>query len=45
MDHELRKEVVELLTEIVLFILSAFGLIAAAKEFLRHGRNLGFWSA
>ncbi len=34
-----------MLTEIVLFILSALGLIAAGKEFLRRGSNLGLWGA
>lgn len=40
-----RKEVIAMLTEIVLFILSALGLIAAGKEFLRRGSNLGLWGA
>lgn len=32
-------------TEIVLFILSALGLVAAGKEFLQRGGNLGLWRA
>lgn len=40
-----RKEVIPMLTEIVLFILSALGLFVAGKEFLRRGRNLGLWDA
>lgn len=31
--------------DIVLFILSAVGLVAAGKEFLQRGRNLGLWGA
>ena len=29
--------------EIVMFILSALGLAAAGREFLRRGHNLGLW--
>jgi hypothetical protein len=32
-----------LLIDIVLFILSAFGLVAAGKQFLYRGQNLGLW--
>jgi hypothetical protein len=31
------------LTEIVMFLLSALGLAAAGREFLHRGHNLGFW--
>lgn len=31
--------------EIVMFILSAFGLVAAGKQFLQRGHNLGLWGA
>ena len=31
--------------EIVMFILSAVGLVAAGQEFLRRGQNLGLWGA
>lgn len=34
-----------MLTGIVLFILSALGLVVAGREFLRRGRNLGLWGA
>jgi hypothetical protein len=34
-----------MLTEIVMFVLSALGLVAAGREFLRRGRNLGLWGA
>lgn len=40
-----RREVIVMLTEIVLFILSALGLVAAGKQFLQRGRNLGLWGA
>jgi hypothetical protein len=30
--------------EIALFILSALGLVAAGREFLVRGQNLGLWS-
>lgn len=40
-----RKEVVSVLFEIIMFVLSAFGLVAAGKEFLRRGHNLGLWGA
>ena len=43
MDHGARKEVIAMLIEIVMFVLSALGLAAAGSEFLRRGRNLGFW--
>lgn len=36
---------IAVLIQIVLFILSALGLVAAGKEFLRRGRNLGLWGA
>jgi hypothetical protein len=29
--------------ELALFILSAFGLVAAAKDLVRRGQQLGFW--
>lgn len=31
--------------EIIVFVLSAFGLVAAGREFLRRGHNLGLWGA
>lgn len=34
-----------MLTDIVLFVLSALGLVAAGQEVLRRGRNLGLWGA
>ena len=34
-----------MLLEIVLFILSAFGLVAAGNQFLKRGRSLGLWGA
>lgn len=39
------KEVVAVIFEVVMFILSAFGLVAAGKEFLQRGHNLGLWGA
>jgi hypothetical protein len=44
-DDGLRKEVVSVFFEIVMFVLSAFGLVAAGREFLRRGHNLGLWGA
>ncbi len=44
-DDGLRKEVVSVFFEIVLFVLSAFGLVTAGREFLRRGHNLGLWGA
>lgn len=38
-----RKEVVAMFIDIVMFILSALGLVGAGREFLRRGQNLGFW--
>jgi hypothetical protein len=32
-------------TDIVFFILSALGLVAAGNEFFQRGRNLGLWGA
>jgi hypothetical protein len=29
--------------KIALFILSAFGLVAAGKQFVRRGQDLGLW--
>jgi hypothetical protein len=29
--------------DLALFILSAFGLVAAGKDFIRRGHTLGFW--
>lgn len=29
--------------DVALFILSAFGLVAAGREFVRRGHNLGLW--
>lgn len=40
-----RKEVMIVFIELVMFILSAVGLVAAGKEFLRRGHNLGLWGA
>lgn len=34
-----------MLIQIVLFVLSGLSLVAAGKEFLQRGRNLGLWSA
>lgn len=34
-----------MLNDIVLFILSALGLVAAGKQFLQRGQNLGLWGA
>jgi hypothetical protein len=44
-DDDHRKEVSSMLSDIVLFILSAFGLVAAGKQFLQRGENLGLWGA
>jgi len=44
-DDGLRKEVVFVFFEIVMFVLSALGLVAAGREFLRRGHNLGLWGA
>jgi hypothetical protein len=35
--------VIDMLIDIVVFILSAFGLVAAGQEFLQRGRNIGLW--
>jgi len=35
--------VIDVLYEIVMFILSVLGLLVADREFLRRGHNLGFW--
>jgi len=40
-----RREVIAMLIDIAFFILSALGLIAASKEFLQRGRNIGLWGA
>ena len=40
-----RKEVIIVLMELVMFILSAFGLVAAGKEFIRRGHNVGLWGS
>ena len=32
-----------MLTQILLFIVSACGLVAAGREFLRRGQILGLW--
>ena len=29
--------------DLVLFLLSALGLVAAGKEFIQHGHALGLW--
>lgn len=34
-----------MLNDIVLFILSALGLVAAGKQFLQRGQDLGLWGA
>jgi hypothetical protein len=39
------KEVMILFIELVMFILSAVGLVAAGKAFLRRGHNFGLWGA
>ncbi len=44
MDDGFRKEVIAVLVEIVMLILNALGLVAAGREFLRRGHNLGFCS-
>jgi hypothetical protein len=41
--HGARKEVITVLMQIVMFVLSALGVVAAGREFLRRGHNLGFW--
>jgi hypothetical protein len=41
LDDGLRKEVVAVFFEVLMFVLSAFGLVAAGKEFLPRGHNLG----
>jgi hypothetical protein len=43
-DDALGKEVTVMFLEIVMFILSALGLVAAGREVLRRGHNLGFWA-
>jgi len=43
-DDALGKEVTVMFVEIVMFILSALGLVAAGREVLRRGHNLGFWA-
>ena len=40
----LEKEVTAMFVEIVMFILSALGLVAAGREVLRRGQNLGLWA-
>ena len=37
------KEVIAMLIELVLFVLSAMGLVAAGQQFVQRGRNLGIW--
>jgi len=44
-DDGLRKEVVFVFFEIVMFVLSVLGLVAAGREFRRRGHNLGLWGA
>jgi hypothetical protein len=43
MDPDCRKEVIAMIADLVLFILSALGIVAAGKEFFQRGRNLGLW--
>ena len=43
-DDALRKEVTMMFVEIVMFILSALGFVAAGREVLRRGHNLGLWA-
>ena len=43
-DDALRKEVTIMFVEIVMFILSALGFVAAGSEVLRRGHNLGLWA-
>jgi hypothetical protein len=44
-DDGPRREVVAVFFEVLMFVLSALGLVAAGKEFLRRGHNLGLWGA
>ena len=44
-DDDHRKEVSRMVNDIVLFILSALALVAAGKQFLQRGENLGLWGA
>ena len=32
-----------MLIEVLMFVLSAFGVVAAGKEFFRRGHALGLW--
>ena len=42
-EDALGKEVTTMFVEVVMFVLSALGLLAAGREVLRRGHNLGFW--
>jgi hypothetical protein len=43
MDDGLGKEVMAVFQEIIMFMVSALGLLAVTREFLRRGHNLGLW--
>jgi len=34
-----------MLVEVMMFILNGLGLVAAAKQFLSRGHNLGIWGS
>lgn len=38
------KEVINMLINLALFILSAIGLAAAVKTFVQRGRTVGLWA-
>lgn len=40
---DLKKEVIPMLIDIAMFVLSALGLLAAGQQFIQRGRNLGLW--